>query len=264
MPAVGLGTWQLTGQRGTDLVAAAVEAGYRLFDTGEEYGNEREVGAGLRLSGIKRDEIFVSTKVYFDHLADGVLQEHASQSLDRLGTDWLDLLLVHWPSAETPLRETLKALNDVVDVGVSRAIGVSNFPPGLLKEAIAESQHPLATNQVEYHPALDQSPVLSILREHGMVLTAHTPLGMGGGLSDPVLHDIAQRHGATPAQVVLRWLVQQGDVVAIPRTNHAARLRENIASVELKLTEDEMGRISALKRPDGRIVNPPFAPDWNA
>lgn len=174
MPSLGLGTWQLKGQTGSDMVAAAVEAGYRLFDTAEEYGNEREVGEGLRLSGIARAEVFVSTKVYFDHLADGFLQRHARQSLDRLGTDWLDLLLVHWPSAETPLQETLKALNEVVDAGVTRTIGVSNLPPTLLKEAIGESRHPLATNQVEYHPALDQSPILSILREHGMVLTAHT------------------------------------------------------------------------------------------
>lgn len=264
MPALGFGTWQLTGRTGVEMVAAAVEVGYRLFDTAEEYGNESAVGEGLRLSGMDRAEAFVSTKVYFDHLAEGVLQDHARQSLDRLGTDWLDLLLVHWPSSVTPLAETIAALNDVVDAGVSRAIGVSNFPPGLLKQAVALSRHPLATNQVEYHPALDQSAILAILRDHGMVLTAHTPLGMGSGMSAPVLQDIADRHGATPAQVVLRWLIQQDGVVAIPRTRHRKRLVENLAAVDLALSDEDMARISALKREDGRIVSPPFAPDWNA
>ncbi|MEO1091262.1 MAG: aldo/keto reductase [Pseudomonadota bacterium] len=264
MPVLGLGTWQLTGPRGADLVMRAAELGYRSFDTAAEYGNEAEVGAGLARSGVPRSACFVTTKVWYECVRAGELEDNARRSLDRLRTDWIDLLLIHWPNANVPLAETIAALDRVVDAGVTRAIGVSNFPAGLLLQAMSLSRHPLATNQVEYHPALDQSRLLAILREHGMVLTAHTPLGMGRGLDDDLVHAIARDHGATPAQVVLRWLIQQDSVVAVPRTSNPARLHENLAAVRLTLTDDEMARIDALRRPDGRIVNPSFAPDWNA
>lgn len=264
MPVFGLGTWQLTEPSHIDLIAKAAELGYRLFDTAEEYGSEPNVRDGLKISGIEREAFFITTKVYFDQLNDGALQTHARQSLERLDCGWLDLLLVHWPNPNVPLDETIGALNSVVDDGIARSIGVSNFPPGLLKQAIALSRYPLATNQVEYHPALDQSALLSVLRSHGMVLTAHTPLGIGALLNDPALNRIAARHGVSAAQVILRWHTLQDRVVVIPRTSKPARLAENLAALNLNLDDADLAKIDQLKRPDGRFVDPPFAPDWSA
>lgn len=263
IPAIGFGTWQLKGADCEAMVAAALKAGYRHIDTAEMYDNEEAVGRGIKASGVPREEIFVTTKVWHTNLRDGQLQHSAEESLRRLGLDYVDLYLIHWPSRETSVQEAVWALNEVKTRGLARSIGVANFTVKLIEEAVAASGAPLATNQVEYHLHLDQTPVLEACRRHGMSVTAYTPIGRGEVLEEPVVKEIAARHGKTPAQVALRWLIQQPGVIAIPKTATPARLPENLAVTEFSLDEDEMARLFELKRPDGRIVRLPFAPDWD-
>lgn len=264
MPALGFGTWQLEGDVARDLVAAALETGYRHIDTAAAYRNEREVGAAIAASGVARDDIFLTTKIWVDSFADGVLQKAAEKSAERLGTT-PDLLLLHWPKPNPPLEETIRALNEAKARGFTRAIGVSNFPTAVFDRAVALSEAPIATNQVEYHPYLSQKPVLAAARKVGASLTAWSPLAQGKIVGDAVLEDIAAAHGKTVGQVTLRWLVQQDGVVAIPRTSSARRAAENFAVFDFALTDEQMARIHGLARPDGRLgewLDPAFA--WDA
>lgn len=263
IPVLGLGTYQLGGEAGSDLVATAIAAGYRHIDTATMYGNEAEVGAGIRISGVPRDDLFVSTKIWFDRLEPDALVRSAEASLARLGLDHLDLLLVHWPNRGVPLARTMPALAGLKKRGLTRAIGVANFPSALLKEAIAACDEPLATDQVEFHPYLDQTRLLAAVRALGLALTAYRPLGHGNLVSEPVVLEIARAHAATPAQIALAWGLNQPGVIVIPKTAHAERLRENLGALDLALSPDEMARIATLARPDGRQVNPAFAPDWD-
>lgn len=263
IPVLGLGTYQLGGEAGSDLVATAIGAGYRHIDTATMYGNEAEVGAGLRISGVPRDELFVSTKIWFDRLEPDDLVRAAEASLARLGLDRLDLLLVHWPNRGVPLARTMPALAGLKKRGLTRAIGVANFPSALLKQAIAACDEPLATDQVEFHPYLDQTRLLAAARDLGIALTAYRPLGHGNLVTEPVVTEIARAHGATPAQIALAWGLNQPGVIVIPKTAHAERLRENMGALAITLTPEEMAQIASLARPDGRQVNPAFAPDWD-
>jgi len=252
IPALGFGTWQLENGTATPLVEKALEVGYRHIDTAQIYGNERDVGAGIRNSGIKRDEIFLTTKVWIDKFADGDLQRSAEKSLERLGLDHVDLLLLHWPKPDVPLAETIKALNEVRSRGWTRAIGVSNFPSAQLEEAAKLSEAPIATDQVEYHPYLSLKTLKAKADELGTSITAWSPLAQGKVASDPTLVEIGRAHGKTPGQVTLRWIIQQG-VIAIPRTSNPQRIEENFDILDFTLTDDEMARIHALARPDGRL-----------
>ncbi len=263
IPALGLGTYRLGGEAGSDLVAAAIAAGYRHIDTATMYGNEAEVGAGIRISGVPRDDLFVTTKIWFDRLEPDDLARAAEASLARLGLDRLDLLLVHWPNRGVPLARTMPALAGLRRRGLTRAIGVANFPSALLREAIAACDEPLATDQVEFHPYLDQSRLLAAVHELGLSLTAYRPLGHGDIVTEPVVTEIAAAHGVTPAQIALAWALNHPDVVVIPKTAHVERLKENLGALAITLSADEMARIRALARPDGRQVNPTFAPDWD-
>ena len=264
MPRIGLGTYRLAGAACADLVASALDAGYRHIDTAESYKNEAEVGDGVRASGVPRTEIFLTTKVWRDGLAAGDLERRAEASLARLGVDYVDLLLIHWPNPEVPLQETLDALARVKRSGMARAIGVSNFTVALLDEAAARSSEPLLVNQVEYHPYLSQKRVRTAARRHGLALTAYSPLAQGRVNDDPVLLEIGAAHGVEPAQVALRWLVQQG-VTVIPKTASLQRARANLEQAgRLQLSDPEMARISALAEPGSRTVNMPFAPEWDA
>lgn len=252
IPALGFGTWQLENGSATPLVEKALEVGYRHIDTAQIYGNERDVGAGVRNSGIKRDEIFLTTKVWIDKFADGDLQRSAEKSLEKLGLDHVDLLLLHWPKPDVPLAETLKALNEVRARGLTRAIGLSNFPSALLEAASKLSDAPIATDQVEYHPYLSLKTLKAKADELGASITAWSPLAQGKVANDPVLLEIGAAHGKTPGQVTLRWIIQQG-VIAIPRTKNPARIEENFDILDFSLSDDEMTRIHALARPDGRL-----------
>jgi diketogulonate reductase-like aldo/keto reductase len=252
IPALGFGTWQLENGSARPLVEQALEVGYRHIDTAQAYRNERDVGAAIAASGIKRDEIFLTTKVWVDAFAEGDLQRSAEKSLERLGVDHVDLLLLHWPKPTPALAETMAALNDVKDRGLARAIGVSNFPSAVLAQAQALSKAPLATDQVEYHPYLSQKTLIAAAHAAGTSITAWSPLAQGKVAQDPVLIAIGQAHGKTPGQVTLRWLIQQG-VIVIPRTKTPARVVENFDVLDFELSHDEMAAVFALARPDGRI-----------
>lgn len=266
IPVIGFGTWPLKGEACARAVAAAIASGYRHIDTAASYDNEAAVGEGLRAGGVPRDQIWVTTKVWWDSIGDGALQKSAEASLKRLQLDQADLLLIHWPSKTIPLKESIKALNDAKRHGLTRHIGVSNFPSRLLDEAVGLSTEPLIVNQCEYHPHLDQSKLLAACRRYGMAFVSYCPLGrgsIGGVLEEPAVKEIAGRLGRTPAQVVLRWHVQQPGVVAVPKSGTPARIAENITLFDFALTPEDMKRLSRLARPDGRVVNLAFAPDWD-
>jgi diketogulonate reductase-like aldo/keto reductase len=245
------------------MVAKALEVGYRHIDTAAMYGNEEAVGEGLRAAGVPREEVFVTTKVWHTDLADGALQLSAEASLKRLGLDQVDLLLIHWPSATVPVADAVGSLNDALDRGLTRAIGISNHPVALIEEAVAASRAPLAVNQVEYHPLLDHTPVLEALRRHEMALTAYSPLAQGKLAGNATLARVGAAHGLTATQTALAWLLNQDIVIAIPRTSNPGRLAENFAAREVRLSQAEMDEISALASPRGRLVSPAWAPRWD-
>jgi diketogulonate reductase-like aldo/keto reductase len=262
IPLIGLGTWDLRGRTCVEMVSAALKLGYRHVDTGAAYDNEREVGEGLRASGVKRDEVHVTTKVWHDQLRAADFERSAEASLKRLGLDTIDLLLIHWPNASVPLRETIGVLNKVKRRGLTRHIGVSNFTVELVEEAVKLSQEPLTTNQIELHVYLDQSKIIAACRRHGIAITAYSPIARGKGEGDKVLEKIAAAHGKTWAQVCLRWLVQQ-QIIAIPRTSRRERLNENLDVFDFALSAQEMAAISVLGKKSGRIVNMAWAPKWD-
>ena len=265
IPAIGLGTWTLTGKAATRLVADAIHSGYRHVDTATMYDNEEAVGAGLRASGVSRDEIFLTTKVWPSDIADGDLQRSVAASLKRLQVDRLDLALIHWPSGTIPLAESIRALNEVKDRGLARHIGVSNFTVALLDQAVALSRHPLACNQIEYHPFLNQERVLAACRGHGMAVVSYCPLARGAELfPEPAVTAAAERHGRTPAQIVLRWQVQQEGVVAIPRSSNAERIAQNLRVFDFVLEADEMAALDALRVRQHRICDFEFSPEWDS
>ena len=265
IPALGLGTWTLKGHDCSDLVEHALALGYTHLDTAASYGNEEAVGAGLRASGIDRDAVFVTTKVWWTDLVAGDFRRSAEASLRRLGLEQVDLLLIHWPNPRIPLPETMAALNRARRDGLARHIGVSNFPTGLLAEAIRLSEAPLVANQVEHHPYLDQAKLLAACRAAGIALVSYCPLSRGGPLfEEPAVRDAAAAHGKTPGQIVLRWHVQQQGVVAIPRTTRKERLAENAAIFDFRLSDAEMAAISVLGTAGRRICDYDFSPEWDA
>ena len=262
MPAIGLGTSSLG--RCAEIVATALKLGYRHIDTAWKYGTERSVGDGIRASGVPRNEIFLCTKVSHEYLRADDFARSVDESLQNLGLDFVDLLLVHWPNPDIPLHEPMGALAKAKRQGLTRHIGVANFNIALLDEAIRRCPEPLVTLQAEYHPYLDQRKLTQACRQRGLIFTAYCPLGRGRLLQDPVLADIATRKGCSLAQIALRWLVQQGNIVPLPRSSNPARIAENLRVFDFTLTEDEMRQINALKRADGRIADPAGrAPAWD-
>lgn len=264
IPALGLGTWDARGKEVVQAVTAALDAGYRHIDTAAMYGNEGEVGEAIRAHATPRSEIFVTTKVWSSDLANGRLQKSAEASLKRLQLDQVDLLLIHWPSRSVPFREQVLALCDAKRRGFAAHVGVSNFTPKFLEAAVSIATEPLVTNQVEHHPWLDQTELMTTARRLGVSITSYAPLGRAGLLSEPAIADIARSKGKTPAQVVLRWQIQQPMNIAIPKSANPKRIAENIAIFDFELSPDEMKRISALKRRDGRMVHGSYPTDWNA
>lgn len=264
IPVLGFGTWTLRGEQCASLVERAIALGYRNIDTAAMYGNEQEVGEGLRAAGIARPDVFVTTKVWWTDIAPGDLERSAEASLKRLGLDYVDLLLIHWPNPAIPLEGSIRALNAARRSGLARNIGVSNFTTSLLQQALALSEAPLVANQVEYHPYLRQTKILDMCRAAGMALIAYSPLSRGGDLfQEKAVQAAARNHGKSPAQIVLRWLIQQPGVAAIPRTTKPERLAENIAIFDFQLTDDEMAAITALTSANRRIANYGFSPDWD-
>jgi 2,5-diketo-D-gluconate reductase B len=262
IPAIGLGTWELRGRTCARLVEQALKLGYRHIDTAQIYENEREVGDGVRASGVKRDDVFVTTKVWTTHFAPNDLERSAKESLVRLRLPEVDLLLLHWPNPQVPLSETLGALAHAKKLGLARHIGVSNFTVALIEQAVAECPEPLVCDQVEYHPYLDQTKVREACAQHGLALVAYSPVAKGKVKGDETLNRIGRARGKTAAQICLRWLVQQ-NVCAIPRTSKIERLSENIDIFDFELSDAEMARISRMGDAKTRLTDFGFAPKWD-
>ncbi|MDW8313762.1 MAG: aldo/keto reductase [Rhodovarius sp.] len=261
MPAIGLGTWPMRGAECEAAVRSALELGYRHIDTAEMYGNEVEIGRAI--AGLPRRELFLTSKAWWDRTDGAAIRRACEESLARLRCAYLDLYLIHWPSPRLDLPSALEGLAGLLRDGLARAVGVANFPPGLLRRALALGIVPLACNQVEHHVYLGQEKLIALCAQHGMVLTSYTPLAKGRVVEDPVIRRIAAAHGATPGQVALAWALAQGPVAVIPKASGRARQAENLAAAALRLTPEEMQALAALPK-DRRMVNPDFAPDWEA
>jgi diketogulonate reductase-like aldo/keto reductase len=262
IPAIGLGTMTLKEATCVNAVATALRVGYRHLDTAERYGNEQWVGEGLRASGVKREDVFLTTKVYQDKLAPADFERSVDESLKKLQVPWVDLLLIHWPNPAVPLADTLRVLCEAKRNGLTKHVGVANFTTALIDEAVKLSSEPLVTNQIEVHPFLDQSKVIAKCRQHGMSVTAYCPVARGKVPGSEVLERIGKVHGKSSAQVSLRYLVQQG-IIPIPRSSNPEHLKANLDVFDWSLSGAEMAEIGKLTRPDGRVVNPPHAPKWD-
>jgi 2,5-diketo-D-gluconate reductase B len=252
IPLVGLGTWPLRGRVCVGVVEQALRLGYRHVDTAELYENEREVGDGLRASGVPREDIFVTTKISPAHFAPLELERAAKDSLTRLRLSEVDLLLLHWPNQKVPLSETLGALCKAKRSGLTRHIGVSNFTAADIQEAVRHASEPLLCNQIEMNSFLDRPTVTAACRAHGMAVVAYSPIARGEANNDAMLARIGQAHGKSGAQVSLRWLVQQG-IPVIPRTSRIERLAENYTIFDFALSEVEMSSISSAARRRARL-----------
>ncbi len=259
VPKIGLGTWLLEGEACQRTVERALELGYRHFDTAQAYANEAMVGAALRASGVPREEVWITTKVSTGKLKGEALVRSTHDSLKRLSLDVIDLLLIHWPSRTVPMRESLGAMQRLLDDNRVRYIGVSNYTPALLLEALELA--PIACIQVEHHPYLPQHELLAIARRRELLFTAYAPLARGRVGTDETLAKIGKAYGKTPAQVALRWLVQQTNVAAIPKASSDAHLRENIDVFDFELSHEDMDRVAGLASGD-RLIDPAGAP-WH-
>jgi len=264
IPALGLGVFRMPAEDTSRMVKTALQLGYRHVDTAQIYGNEADVGRGLAESGVAREDVFVTTKVWVDHYRGAGFRQSVQDSLDRLRTDYVDLLLLHWPSSAVPLAEQIAGLNEAHASGRARHIGVSNFTTALMREAVELSAAPLVNNQVEYHPYLDQSAVRAEAQRLGMSVTAYYGMADGKVLQDPVIGDIARRLDKTPAQIALRWLVQQDNVIALSKTLRADRAANNARIFDFELDAADMQALAGLARADGRLVSPDgLAPQWD-
>ncbi|MDP3340210.1 aldo/keto reductase [Frigidibacter sp.] len=264
IPALGFGVFRMTDAQVETVIPAAMEAGFRHFDTAQIYGNEAGLGRALAASGAKREELFLTTKVWVENYSDARFLASVDESLDKLGVAHVDLLLAHWPGNSVPVEQQVEWLNAAQAAGKTRHIGVSNYNRTQLRAAIAASQAPIITNQIELHPYLDQSAMAALAQETGTLLTGYFGMADGAVPQDPLIGQIAARHGKTAAQVGLRWLVQQG-AVALSKTAKPPRVAENFNIFDFTLTKTDMAEISGLARADGRLVSPEgLAPDWAA
>jgi diketogulonate reductase-like aldo/keto reductase len=263
IPVLGFGTWKLSGGEAVRSVDFAINNGYTHIDTAQIYENEAEVGEGIKNSGMARDKIFLTTKIWRNHFAGGSVMKSIDESLKKLKSDYVDLLLVHWPFPETPVAEMVEGVMEAQAAGKARLIGVSNFTVAQMEEALKVSGGKICNNQVEYHPYLSQKPVLDFIRRNGMALTAYSPIARGKAAKDATLKEIGLKYGKSAGQVCLRWLVQQDGVIAIPKSATPENIRNNIDIFDFELSADDMSKIYALASPDGRQVNPDFAPAWD-
>jgi len=261
VPAIGIGTWEVPPEPAYEAVAHALSLGYRHVDTAQAYGNEAACGKAVADAAVPRDQVWVTTKVWMANAAPEEVRSSTEESLRELGTDYVDLLLIHWPVPDVPIADTLGAMVELMEQGKTRHVGVSNYTPSQAREAARVA--PILTNQVEYHPLLDQSELLAEAAADGHRLTAYSPLANGRAVPQhPVLAEIGAGHGKTAAQVALRWLLQQ-DVIVLPRSTNPERRAENFDVTDFTLTPEEMARISELGSKEGRVIDPPFAPAWD-
>lgn len=263
VPTPGLGTWQLTGPQCREGVAHALDLGYRHIDTAQVYGNEEQVGQGLNDRRVDREDLFLTTKIWRSNVAPDDMRTSTEESLRKLDTDYLDLLLIHWPVEHVPLETQLDTLVELCREGKTRRVGVSNFLPEQIDRTVEflPDDVPFFAHQAEYHPFLDQSPLLERAREHDHLFTAYSPLARGRATENNTLQEIGTHHGKSAAQVALRWLLQQERVVPIPKAASPEHREANIDVFDFELSAEEMDAISSL-REDHRILDPGFAPDW--
>ena len=263
IPRLGLGTFRMASNVCQPAVESALALGYRHIDTAAMYANEDAVGAAIAASGLPREEVFVTTKVWHDQLAPRAVPLALEQSLAKLKLDYVDLYLVHWPAPGMDMAATMEAMMALRESGRVRAIGVCNFNLPMLKTAIDTIGAPLACVQVEYHPFLDQSALLNYLRGKGIPLTAYAPLAQGRAAEDATLQAIGRKHGASASQVAIAWLLEQPDVIAIPKAQRPESQQANLDALRLRLDDADRAAIAALPK-TLRYVQPAFAPDWDA
>lgn len=260
IPRLGFGTWLITGRAATDGVRDALEIGYRHIDTARAYENEAEVGAGTAASGVDRGDFWLTTKIWLDDYEPARLKRAVEDSLRQLRTDYVDLLLLHWPSADVPVEHLLQAMRELQEEGKIRHLGVSNFPAGMLARALEIA--PLLADQVEYHPFLAQDALLALARQHDLTLTAYSPLAHGRVVGDPELTAIGEQYGKSAGQVALRWLLDQPNVTTAPKASSHERRQENFEVFDFELSDADRERIAALPK-DVRMTDPSWAPDWS-
>lgn len=266
IPVLGLGTWQSTGQDCIDVVSQALEMGYEHIDTAQAYDNEKEVGKGIKQSGVSRDKFFLTTKIFPDDMKfePEKLHEAAKRSLENLDTDYVDLLLLHWPDDRVPLSETIPALCELQKQGLTRHIGVSNFNIANITEAKKYADVPIVVNQVEFHPFIKQNTLQTFLNNHHILLEAYSPLARGDVFDNETIKEIAEKHNVTPAQISLAWILSDKNRVAIPKTSNPDHLQGNLDAMKVELNADELKKISNLARSDGRkIEHPDYSPEWD-
>lgn len=260
VPVLGFGTWQLNGNECTESVEDAIALGYRHVDTAQMYENEAEVGKGINNSGVERSELFLTTKISRDNHSASRVRSSVEDSLRKLKTDYVDLLLIHWPNEDVPLEETLNAFFKLKEEGKIKHAGVSNFPTHLIDKALETS--PIFCDQVEYHPLIDQEPILKKVRENDMLLTAYSPIARGKVKDIDVIKAIAEKHDKSPIQVALRWLIQQDNVIAIPKAAKHEHRKANMNIFDFELTDEEMEEIFEIEY-NKRLISPSWAPVWD-
>jgi len=262
LPRLGLGTFRMQGEVCRAAVEGALALGYRHIDTAEMYGNEDAVGAAISASRIKRGDLHVTTKVWHENLAPDAIRRAFDASLKKLKLDHVDLYLVHWPSRNMNLPAIFESLLKLKQEGRTRAIGVANFNIALMKTVVEQIKAPVACNQIEYHVMLDQTPMRKYLAAKSIPLVAYAPLAQGRAASDETLIAIGRKHGASAAQVALKWLLDQDGVAAIPKASRKESQLANLEALKLKLDDEDRKAIAALPK-DKRFVNPGFAPAWD-
>jgi 2,5-diketo-D-gluconate reductase B len=264
IPALGFGVFRMSDAEVERIVPTALEAGFRHFDTAQIYQNEAALGRALERAGARREDLFLTTKVWVDNYSADKFAASVDESLDKLKVDQVDLLLLHWPADKVPVAAQIEMLGAMQAAGKTRFVGVSNQNIAQMRESIARSTAPIVTNQVELHPYLPQHALVAAARDSGVAVTAYYSMADGAVPKDPVLQQIGAKYGKSAAQVGLRWLVQQG-YIALSKTANPARAAENIAIFDFALDETDMTAIAGLARPDGRLVSPPgLAPAWDA
>ena len=263
LPCIGLGTWPMTGDECTRAVHQALELGYRHIDTATAYANETAVGQALRDSSVPREQIHLTTKVWWDRLEPKAMRRSLEDSLRALGTEQVDLFHIHWPGKDWDLARSIETLVALREEGKARCIGVANFPLGLLRRVVEELGAPLSAIQVEYHVLLNQQPLLDYARQHDLLLTAYTPLARGRAAEQAVIREIARKHGVLPSQVALKWLLDQQGVAVIPKASSRENQLANLAALQVRLDDADRALIAGLPK-DQRVVSPDFAPDWNS
>ena len=263
IPRLGFGTFRMPGTDAQPVVENAIALGYRHIDTAAMYENESSVGAAIAASGVKRNDLFITTKVWLDQLEPDALQRAFDTSLRKLRLDYVDLYMIHWPARDMNMAATLEALMALRERGLTRAIGVCNFNLPMIRRAVEEIGAPIASLQVEYHPFLSQARLLAYLRGKGIPLTAYAPLAQGRAANDPTLLSLGQKHHCSAAQIAIAWLLDQEGIIVIPKAARAESQKANLDAIGIQLDDNDRAAIAALPK-DQRFVRPPFAPDWDA